>query len=61
MAMNHIFKKALGMVTGDVVAQPLLQVPKDRPFKKRTERELLQMESKIGAEIFGPVAPGRRR
>lgn len=57
----NVFKKAISLVTGDVVASPFLQVPKDRPFKQRTERELLQMESVIGADIFGPVAPGGRR
>lgn len=52
----------MSLITGDVVAvPPSLQMPKNRPFKKRTERELLQMESKIGAELFGPIAPGRRR
>ena len=49
------------MVTGETTPRPLLQMPKNRPFKKRTERELLQMESRIGAELFGPVGPGRRR
>lgn len=57
----NVFKKALGLVTGDVISSPVLQVPKNRPFKQRTERELLQLESKIGADIFGPVAPGSRR
>lgn len=59
--MNNLFKKALGLVTGEVVAAPVLTMPKDRQFKKRTERELLQMESKIGAQLFGPLTPGRRR
>lgn len=59
--MSNLFKKALGLVTGEVVATPALTMPKNRPFKKRTERELLQMESKIGSQLFGPLASGRRR
>lgn len=64
--MSSIFKKALGLVTGQVVAAPakeqvVLQMPKNRPFKKRTERELLQMESYIGAQLFGDVPAGHRR
>lgn len=32
-----------------------------RPFKKLTERQLIQLESEIGREVFGPVPDGHRR
>ena len=32
-----------------------------RPFKKMTERELIQLESDIGARLFGEVPKGHRR
>ena len=31
------------------------------PFKRYTERELITLESEIGAELFGPVEKGRHR
>ena len=34
---------------------------KKRPFKRYTERELITLESEIGAELFGPVEKGRHR
>ncbi|HEX7484151.1 MAG TPA: hypothetical protein VF281_03295, partial [Candidatus Saccharimonadales bacterium] len=39
----------------------LFRVPKDHVFHKHTERELIQLESEIGAKLFGPLAPGARR
>lgn len=65
--MGSLFQKALGLVTGHVVTAPaksepvVLQMPKNRPFKRRTERELLQMESYIGSQLFGDVPAGHRR
>lgn len=32
-----------------------------RPLKQLTERQLINLESKIGGEIFGPVPKGARR
>lgn len=58
--MSRIFKKALQLLVGDPSATTL-KVPKNRVFKKLTERELLQLESEIGARLFGDVAPGHRR
>ena len=34
---------------------------KKRPLHELTERELIQRESEIGRELFGPVAKGHRR
>lgn len=61
--MPNILKKALSLLTGsDAVAMPQLTVPKvTRPFKKLTERELIQLESEIGRELFGPIPKDHRR
>ena len=32
-----------------------------RPLSDMTERELIQLESEIGRELFGPIPRGRRR
>jgi len=58
--MSRIFKKALQLLVGEP-ATDALKVPKNRPFKKLTERELLQLESEIGARLFGDVPVGHRR
>ncbi|HET6746982.1 MAG TPA: hypothetical protein VFH06_02655 [Candidatus Saccharimonadales bacterium] len=55
-----VFSKVLKLITGDPMS-PSLKVPKNRPLKKLTERELLQMESEIGAKLFGDVPAGHRR
>lgn len=58
--MSDVFKKALSLLTG-APAKETLRVPKNRPFKKLTERELLSLESQIGASLFGPIPKGHRR
>jgi hypothetical protein len=55
-----VFKKALGLIIGESVS-PAFQVPKNRPLKKMTERELIQLESEIGAQLFGEIPKGHRR
>ena len=52
--MKRILKKALNLVFADdsVAAIGRLR-KKDRPLKKFTERELIQLESEIGVTIFG--------
>lgn len=61
--MGNIFKKALTLIVGDPAKTPGLTMPKStrRPFKKLTERELIQLESEIGAKLFGEVPAGHRR
>jgi len=63
--MNSALKKALTMLIGDDVStKNLLRMPKNptpRPFQQMTERELLTLESEIGAQIFGPIPVGVRR
>lgn len=57
MATN-ILAKALTLLVGDV---SLPSFSKTRPLQKLTDRELLNLESAIGAQLFGPVALGHRR
>jgi len=59
--MATLFKKALTLIVGDPSKQPVLKMPKNRPLKKITERELLQLESEIGAKIFGDIPAGANR
>lgn len=59
--MSSVFKKALGLIIGDATASSTLQMPKNRPFKKMTERELIQLESEIGSKLFGDIPAGHRR
>jgi hypothetical protein len=60
--MSNLFQKALQLITGDADANAnTLQMPKKHLFRKFTERELIQLESEIGAKLFGPVPAGYRR
>lgn len=59
--MSDVFKKALSLLTGTPASPDKLRMPKNRPFKKLTERDLLSLESQIGASIFGPIPNGHRR
>ena len=59
--MSNVFKKALSLITGEDSISSTLRVPKDRPLKKFTERELIQLESEIGSKLFGEIPKGHRR
>lgn len=59
--MSDLFKKALTLLTGDVGVQDFLKMPKSRPLKKLTERELLRLESEIGSKLFGEIPAGHVR
>ncbi len=61
--MNILIKKALELIVGDETSFDLVKIPKSkkRPLKPLTERELLRLESAIGAEIFGKIPNGHRR
>jgi hypothetical protein len=48
-----MFQKVIGLITGNEYI--------DRPFKNLTERQLIQKESEIGRELFGPIPAGHRR
>lgn len=63
--MSSVFKKALDLLVGsEPIDTPKVILPKldvSRPLKRLSERELIQLESEIGAELFGPVPKGHRR
>jgi hypothetical protein len=58
--MPNVFKKALGLIVGDS-SDLAFKMPKNRPLKKLTERELIQLESEIGSKLFGEIPKGHRR
>ena len=59
--MTNVLQKALTLLTGVDKPSELLKVPKRRPLKQLTERELIQLESEIGRELFGPIPKGHQR
>jgi hypothetical protein len=60
--MSSLFKKALQLIVGEQKeSAAILRVPKKHLFRKFTERELIQLESEIGAKLFGPIPQGHRR
>lgn len=57
-----VFTKVLTLLIGNTNDISYLKVPKTfGSFKKLTERELIQRESSIGRELFGPIPAGGRR
>jgi hypothetical protein len=59
--MSSVFKKALSLIVGSEAVADSLRMPKNRPLKKLTERELIQLESEIGSQLFGDIPKGHRR
>lgn len=59
--MRDVFTKALKLIVGVDSEVPLFKITKRRPFRELTTRELIQLESQIGAKIFGPVPKNGRR
>ena len=57
--MPSLLQRTLTLLVGDVNLPKFST--KTRPLQKYTERELLTLESQIGAQLFGPIEPGRRR
>lgn len=49
-----LIQKALELLTGN-------PAPKSRPLKGLTERQLIELESEIGRELFGPIPAGHQR
>lgn len=57
-----VFKKALTLLVGNTDDIAYLKMPKNpKQPRKMTERELIQQESNIGRELFGPIPEGHRR
>ena len=57
----NVLQKAVKLLVGDDATVDWLKIPKRRPLKKLTERELLKLESEVGAKLFGPIPRGHRR
>lgn len=60
MAQN-VLSKARQLLTGKDTSFDWLNVPAKRPLTKLTERDLLRLESAIGAQLFGSLPDGRHR
>jgi len=59
--MSDVFSKAMKLLIGNGASTTIIKKPKKRPFKELTDRELIQLESEIGAKLFGLIKPGCRR
>lgn len=70
--MPNLLQKTLNLLIGTEPSSQVMathlpktaaktQKPLKRPFQKLTERELIQLESDIGAQLFGTVPKGHRR
>lgn len=59
--MSQVFQKALQLLIGNDPAADLKFKKSNRPLGQLSERELLQLESEIGAQLFGEVPKGHRR
>lgn len=58
--MKQFLQKVTNLVVGDP-SSVSFKLPKNRPLKQLTERELLRLESQVGSTVFGPVPVGHRR
>lgn len=57
-----VLKKALTLLIGNTDDLTYLKMPKGKQYPKAmSERELIQRESEIGRELFGPVPKGHHR
>lgn len=59
--VTDIFSKAMRLLIGSGSPDFLGKRSRKRPLKSLTKRELIQLESEIGAKLFGPVPKGGRR
>lgn len=61
--MPSLLSRALKLLTGEdaKVDVDWLKMPKNRPLKKYSDRELIKLESEIGSELFGPIPKRHRR
>jgi hypothetical protein len=61
--MAKILRKVLTLLVGNTEDLSYLKMPKRGALtgKKPTKRELLQKESEIGRELFGPIPKGHHR
>lgn len=59
--MARMIKKVIDLLVGSEDTGASLRLPKKRLHKGTSQRELIQRESKIGSQLFGPVPAGHRR
>lgn len=59
--MDSFLQKIAKLITGEDTQISFSLTPKKAVPHKLTDRDLLKLESKIGATLFGPVPEGRRR
>jgi hypothetical protein len=60
--MTNVLQKALALITGTGQSTVDFKRAKQlRPFRKLTERELIQLESEIGRTLFGEIPKGYTR
>lgn len=62
--MSKFLNEIVRLFTGEEVevkVPDIFHVPAGHPLKKHSDRELLQMESEIGAKLFGPIPEGGHR
>ena len=57
-----VFKKAFTLLVGNTGEFAYLKMPKkNQSMSRMSERKLLQLESAIGRELFGPIPKGHQR
>ncbi|MEP6710549.1 MAG: hypothetical protein ABJA64_02435 [Candidatus Saccharibacteria bacterium] len=59
MSVSNVFKKAFSLFIGTDPSE--LKMPRTPLPRVRTERELIQLESEIGSELFGPIPASDRQ
>lgn len=59
MARHLVISRALDQLV--TLPSVITRRIKQRPLHEMTERELIQLESEIGRELFGPITKGHRR
>ena len=57
----NVLQKVTKLLVGDETSVDWLKLPKKRLLKQLSERELLTLESEVGATLFGPIPSGHRR
>jgi hypothetical protein len=59
--IGNVFNGALKLLTGTETRISPFRGAKKRPFRALSERELIQKESEVGSQLFGPIPADHRR
>lgn len=59
--MSELLAKIKQMIGSDMLPSNFLRIRRDKSLRQLTDRELINLESEIGAKLFGPVPKGHRR